>query len=79
MSSKESAMECAESEGLLIVKCQVGAETLKGVDEIEYINNLHRGLVSMKTNGVVVLPKNISLIAVPRGTQVVYQEPNDNC
>lgn len=59
-------MECEKSDSLLIVQCQNN-------EEVEYLNNLHKGLVNMLANRVVVLPKGVSLIAVSRDIQVVYQ------
>lgn len=57
-------MEHVKSDDLLIVQCQYN-------QTVEFIGALQKALVAMKDEGVVVLPKNISLIAVPKDVQVV--------
>lgn len=59
-------MEHVKSDDLLIVQCQ-------NSEKAEVISAIQEALVAMKAEGVVVLPKNISLIAVPRDIQVVCQ------
>lgn len=59
-------MERVKSDDLLIVQCQDN-------ETVEYIDGLRKALAIMLADRAVVLPKNVSLIAVPRGTQVVYQ------
>lgn len=58
-------MERVKSEDLLIVKCQKNMMTAD-------IEAMQKRLCEMKANGVVVLPKDVSLYAVPRDVRVVY-------
>lgn len=58
-------MERVNSEDLLIVKCQ------KNVTVAD-MNAMQKRLCEMKASGVVVLPKDVSLYAVPRDVRVVY-------
>lgn len=58
-------MECAKSEDLLIVQCE---KNMTATD----MNAMQKRLCEMKANGVVVLPKDVSIIAVPRDVRVVY-------
>lgn len=57
-------MEQAKSEDLLIVKCQ---NNMMEVD----MDAMQKRLCKMKASGVVVLPKDVSLFAVPRDVRVV--------
>ena len=57
-------MEQAKSEDLLIVKCQ---NYMMKVD----MDAMQKRLCEMKASGVVVLPKDVSLFAVPRDVRVV--------
>lgn len=52
-------------EDLLIVKCQ---KNMTATD----MNAMQKRLCEMKSSGVVVLPKDVSLFAVPRDVRVVY-------
>lgn len=58
-------MERVKSEDLLIVKCQ---KNMMVAD----MNAMQKQLCEMKASGVVVLPKDVSLYAVPRDVRVVY-------
>lgn len=58
-------MERANPEDLLIVKCQKNMT-------ITDMNAMQKRLCEMKASGVVVLPKDVSLYAVPRNVKVVY-------
>ena len=58
-------MERVKSEDLLIVKCQKNM-TVADMDAMQ------NRLCEMKASGVVVLPKDVSLYAVPRDVRVVY-------
>ncbi len=58
-------MERVKSEDLLIVKCQKNMT-------VEDMNAMQKRLCEMKASGVVVLPKDVSLYAVPRDVRVVY-------
>lgn len=58
-------MEQVKSEDLLIVKCQ---NNMMEVD----IDAMQKRLCEMKASGVVVLPKDVLLFAVPRDVQIVY-------
>lgn len=58
-------MERVKSEDLLIVKCQKNMMTAD-------IEAMQKRLCEMKAGGVVVLPKDVSLYAVPRDVRVVY-------
>lgn len=58
-------MERVKSEDLLIVKCQKNMMTAD-------IEAMQKRLCEMKASGVVVLPKDVSLYAVPRDVRVVY-------
>ena len=58
-------MERVKSEDLLIVKCQKNM-TVADMDAMQ------KRLCEMKASGVVVLPKDVSLCAVPRDVRVVY-------
>ena len=58
-------MERVKSEDLLIVKCQKNMMTAD-------IEAMQKRLGEMKASGVVVLPKDVSLYAVPRDVRVVY-------
>lgn len=58
-------MERVKSEDLLIVKCQKNMM-------IADIEAMQKRLCEMKASGVVVLPKDVSLYAVPRDVRVVY-------
>lgn len=58
-------MECAKSEDLIIVQCE---KNMTATD----MNAMQKRLCEMKANGVVVLPKDVSIIAVPRDVRVVY-------
>lgn len=58
-------MEQVKSEDLLIVKCQ---KNMMVAD----MNAMQKRLCEMKASGVVVLPKDVSLYAVPRNVRVVY-------
>ena len=58
-------MERVKSEDLLIVKCQKNMT-------VADMNDMQKRLCEMKASGVVVLPKDISLYAVPRDVRVVY-------
>lgn len=58
-------MERVKSEDLLIVKCQKNMM-------IADIEAVQKRLCEMKASGVVVLPKDVSLYAVPRDVRVVY-------
>lgn len=58
-------MERVKSEDLLIVKCQKNM-TVADMDAMQKL------LCEMKASGVVVLPKDVSLYAVPRDVRVVY-------
>lgn len=58
-------MERVKSEDLLIVKCQ---KNMMVAD----MNAMQKRLCEMKASGVVVLPKDVSLYAVPRNVRVVY-------
>lgn len=57
-------MERVKSEDLLIVQCQKNMS-------IPNINDMHEWLCKMKASGVVVLPKDVSLYAVPRDVRIV--------
>lgn len=59
-----STMEQAKSEDLLIVKCQ---NNMMEVD----MDAMQKRLCEMKASGVAVLPKDVSLFAVPRDVRVV--------
>lgn len=58
-------MESVKSEDLLIVKCQKNMT-------IADMEAMQARLCEMKASGVVVLPKDVSLYAVPRNVRVVY-------
>lgn len=58
-------MERVKSEDLLIVECQKKM-TVADMDAMQ------KRLCEMKASGVVVLPKDVSLYAVPRDVRVVY-------
>ena len=58
-------MERVKSEDLLIVKCKKNM-TVADMDAMQ------KRLCEMKASGVVVLPKDVSLYAVPRDVRVVY-------
>lgn len=58
-------MERVKSEDLLIVKCQ---KNMTAAD----MDAMQKRLCEMKASGVVVLPKDVSLYAVPRDVRVVY-------
>ena len=58
-------MEQTKSEDLLIVKCQ------KNMTEVD-MDAMQKRLCEMKASGVVVLPKDVSLFAVPRDVRVVW-------
>lgn len=58
-------MERVKSEDLLIVKCQ---KNMMVAD----MNAMQKRLCEMKASGVVVLPKDVSLYAVPRDVRVIY-------
>lgn len=58
-------MECAKSEDLLIVKCEKNMT-------ITNMTAMQKWLCEMKANGVVVLPKDVSIIAVPKNVKVIY-------
>lgn len=58
-------MERVKSKDLLIVKCQ---KNMMVAD----MNAMQKRLCEMKASGVVVLPKDVSLYAVPRDVRVVY-------
>lgn len=58
-------MECVKSEDLLIVRCQ---KNMTATDM--YV--MQKRLCEMKASGVVVLPKDVSLFAVPKNVRVVY-------
>lgn len=58
-------MECAKSEDLLIVQCEKNMT-------ITNITAMQKLLCEMKANGVVVLPKDVSIIAVPKNVKVIY-------
>lgn len=58
-------MKRVKSEDLLIVKCQ---KNMMVAD----MNAMQKRLCEMKASGVVVLPKDVSLYAVPRDVRVVY-------
>lgn len=58
-------MERVKSEDLLIVKCR---KNMMVAD----MNAMQKQLCEMKASGVVVLPKDVSLYAVPRDVRVVY-------
>lgn len=58
-------MERVKSEDLLIVKCE---KNMMVAD----MNAMQKRLCEMKASGVVVLPKDVSLYAVPRDVRVVY-------
>lgn len=58
-------MERVKSEDLLIVKCQKNMT-------VADMNSMQKRLCEMKASGVVVLPKDVSLYAVPRNVRVVY-------
>lgn len=58
-------MDRAKSEDLLIVKCQKNMT-------VADMNAMQKRLCEMKASGVVVLPKDVSLYAVPRDVRVVY-------
>lgn len=58
-------MECAKSEDPLIVKCEKNMT-------ITNITAMQKWLCEMKANGVVVLPKDVSIIAVPKNVKVIY-------
>lgn len=53
------------NEDLLIVRCQKDATN-------EKIPFLQKEFCRMKKDGVIVLPKSVSLFAVPKGVQVIY-------
>lgn len=57
-------MEQVKSEDLLIVKCQ------KNMTEVD-MDAMKKRLCEMKASGVVVLPKDVALFAVPRDVRVV--------
>ena len=57
-------MEQVKSEDLLIVKCQ------KNMTEVD-MDAMQKRLCEMKASGVVVLPKDVALFAVPRDVRVV--------
>ena len=58
-------MERVKSEDLLIVKCQKNMT-------VADMGAMQKRLCEMKASGVVVLPKDVSLYAVPRDVRVVY-------
>lgn len=58
-------MDRVKSEDLLIVKCQ---KNMTATD----MNAMQKALCEMKASGVVVLPKDVQLFAVPRDVRVVY-------
>lgn len=58
-------MERVKSEDLFIVKCQKNMT-------LEDMNAMQKLLCEMKANGVVVLPKDVSIIAVPKNVKVIY-------
>lgn len=58
-------MECVKSEDLLIVRCQ---KNMTATD----VYVMQKRLCEMKASGVVVLPKDVSLFAVPKNVRVVY-------
>lgn len=58
-------MECAKSEDLFIVKCEKNMT-------ITNMTAMQKWLCEMKANGVVVLPKDVSIIAVPKNVKVIY-------
>ena len=58
-------MECAKSEDLLIVQCEKSMT-------ITNMTAMQKLLCEMKANGVVVLPKGVSIIAVPKNVKVIY-------
>ena len=58
-------MERVKSEDILIVKCQNNMT-------VADMNAMQKRLCEMKASGVVVLPKDVSLYAVPRDVRVVY-------
>lgn len=58
-------MKRVKSEDLLIVKCQKNMT-------VADMNAMQKRLYEMKASGVVVLPKDVSLYAVPRDVRVVY-------
>lgn len=58
-------MEHVKPEDLLIVKCQKNMP-------IANVNAMHKWLCDMKESGIVVLPKDVSVIAVPKNVKVIY-------
>lgn len=58
-------MERVKSEDLLIVKCQKNMP-------VADMNAMQKRLCEMKASGVVVLPKDVSIIAVPKNVKVIY-------
>ena len=56
-------MERVKSEDLLIVKCQKNMP-------IANVNDMHKWLCDMKESGIVVLPKDVSLIVISKDVHV---------
>lgn len=56
-------MEQVKPEDLLIVKCQKNMP-------IANVNAMHKWLCEMKESGIVVLPKDVSLIVISKDVHV---------
>lgn len=56
-------MEQVKPEDLLIVKCQNDMT-------IANVNAMHKWLCNMKESGIVVLPKDVSLIVISKDVHV---------
>lgn len=56
-------MEQVKPEDLLIVKCQKNMP-------IANVNAMHNWLCEMKKSGIVVLPKDVSLIVISKDVRV---------
>lgn len=56
-------MEQMKPEDLLIVKCQKNMP-------IANVNAMHKWLCNMKESGIVVLPKDVSLIVISKDVHV---------
>lgn len=58
-------MEPVGTEDMLIVRCQ------KNMPVAE-IYAIQKALCDMKKSGVVVVPKDFSILAVPKNVQIIY-------
>lgn len=56
-------MERVKPEDLLIVKCQRNMT-------VESVSAMHKWLCDMKESGVVILPKDVSLIVISKDVHV---------